>query len=321
MSIEKFEDRRLRGAISVVCKLDDGSIRRWTTKKETVVEQIVEIVDYFSSLGHKLTLRQLHYQFVSRNWIVNHITAYKKLGKILDDCRYGGIIDWDAIEDRGRSTQVAYYEHGIPEALKRTVDAYRLDRQLGQENHVEVWTEKDALSAILGKVTRKYGIGLAVNKGYTSSSAIYDAYERFCYKINEGRRVTILYFGDHDPSGLDMIRDVRERLEFMFGNGQGIYNGGWSYMFRVHPIGLTMKQIKKYNLPPNPAKTTDSRSAAYIQEFGQESWEVDALNPVDLVKIVEDNILDNIDIETYNEVLAQEEKDIAVLNKFIKTRK
>jgi len=162
---EKFEDRRLFGSMNVACKYDDGSVRHWNTRKETVVAQIVQIVEYYESLGYKLTLRQLHYQFVSRNWIINHDTAYKKLGKILDDCRYAGLIDWSSIEDRGRVPKLPYWVHNVKHALDDTVDQYRLDLQKGQENHVEVWTEKDALSGIMSRSTSKYHVRLVVNKG------------------------------------------------------------------------------------------------------------------------------------------------------------
>lgn len=311
---EQFDKRRLAGTLNVACKFDDGSVRKWTAQKSTVVSQIQEIVEYYEGLGYKLTLRQLHYQFVSRNWIVNHDTAYKKLGKILDDCRYGGLVDWNSIEDRGRVPHLPYYVDDIPDAVNDTLRHYRLDRQRGQTNHVEVWTEKDALSGIMKRTTEKYGVKLVVNKGYTSSSAIYGAYNRFADKLETDHDVTILYFGDHDPSGLDMIRDVRERLEFMFINGD---RGTDCSNFNVIPIGLTMQQIKKYKLPPNPAKMTDGRSAAYIEKFGKLCWEVDALNPEILTEVVEYNIIDQIDLRQYNDTVEQEGKDKAKLKSVI----
>jgi len=311
---EKFEDRRLFGSMKVACKYDDGSVRHWNTRKETVVAQIVQIVEYYESLGYKLTLRQLHYQFVSRNWIINHDTAYKKLGKILDDCRYAGLIDWSSIEDRGRVPKLPYWVHDIPDALSDAVSSYRLNRQKGQENHVEVWTEKDALSGIMSRSTSKYHVRLVVNKGYTSSSAIYAAYQRFLEVLDSGRSVTILYFGDHDPSGLDMIRDIRERLEFMFENGNERISDA---SFQVVPIGLTMPQIKKYKLPPNPTKLTDSRSPGYVKQFGKICWEVDALNPEVLTQIVEANIESQIDLHEFQNMLTQEQLDISKLKKII----
>lgn len=322
MSVEKFEDRRLYGPVNVVCKFDDGTKRNWITKKELVVEQIVELMDLYARQSYTLTLRQLHYQFVSRNWIVNHTTAYKKLGSILQDCRWAGIVDWDGISDRGRKPIMDYSVRDVADALNDTINQYKLDRQLGQPIHVELWTEKDALSEIIGRPASKYHVRLCVNKGYTSDSAIYDAYERFALKINAGVKCVVLYFGDHDPSGLDMIRDIRERLTKMLVNGDNQFDPDTvDELFEVLPIGLTMQQIKKYKLPPNPAKTTDSRSAGYIKKFGKESWEVDALDPATLVEIVETNILNNIDEDIYNEMLEMELKHKKQLLAFIKKSK
>lgn len=209
---EKFEDRVLSGPINIKCKNDDGTYRMWSTQKEIVVQHIIQTVRRYQEMGYRLTLRQLHYQLVTKNWIVNHDTAYKKLGDILDDCRYAGLIDWDAIEDRGRLPHLVYDADGVPEALEELHDYYRRDRQDGQKNVVEVWTEKDALSGILKRPAEKYHVRLVINKGYTSSSAAYRAYMRVLEAINAGKTFTILYFGDHDPSGLDMVRDIEERL-------------------------------------------------------------------------------------------------------------
>lgn len=319
MAKEKFENRLLTGPFNVTCKFDDGTSRQWQGRKEDVVQRIQSIVQSYMQQGYVLTLRQLHYQFVGHDPnYVNHDTAYKKLGKILDDCRYSGIIDWDAIEDRGRRPYIPYSVTGIPGALQDTVYTYRLDRQEGQENCVEVWTEKDALSGIMKRSTQKYHVKLVVNKGYTSSSAIYESYERFCNMISEGKRVVILYFGDHDPSGLDMIRDIRERLEMMFDNGEKMNGNYWQDSFEVIPIGLNMKQIKQYKCPPNPTKMTDTRADKYIAEFGKTCWEVDALSPNVLTDILESNIEYQIDIDTYNDVVEREQKERNELKAIIK---
>jgi hypothetical protein len=219
MAREWFESRRLTGMVNVACKFDDGSVRYWSDRKEVIVENIVAIVNEYSAKGYTLTLRQLHYQLVSRNWIVNHDTAYKKLGNILDDCRYSGIINWDAIEDRGRVPHLLYYVDGIKDALEDTVKYYRLNRQLGQSNCIELWTEKDALSGILKRTTEKYHINLVVNKGYTSSSAMHRSYQRCINALLNNQKFTIMYFGDHDPSGLDMIRDIEDRMMFFICRG------------------------------------------------------------------------------------------------------
>lgn len=315
---EQFTRRLLSGNFKIKCKNDDGSFRIWEGKKQDVVKHIVQIVNQYEDMGYKLTLRQLHYQLVSNNWIVNHQTAYKKLGAILDDCRYAGVIDWDSIEDRGRVPKLTYWVHDIPNALQDTIDSYRLDRQKGQKLAIELWTEKDALSGILGRSTHKYHIRLVVNKGYTSSSAVYEAYERIIQNYGmKHQRTIILYFGDHDPSGLDMIRDISERLSFMLANGQYKIKDP-SILFEVVQIGLNIRQVRQYKLPPNPTKMTDSRSGPYIEEFGNECWEVDALKPDILTSIVETNIEELLDLELYKDMITQENADIALLNKDLK---
>lgn len=375
MAREKFEKRLLEGPINVACKFEDGTVRYWNTDKETVVSRIIHIIDEYQKEGYVLTLRQLHYQFVTQNWIVNHDTAYKKLGGILDDCKYAGIIDWDSIEDRGRIPFIPYWVKGVNHAIEDTIEQYRLDRMAGQENYIELWTEKDALSGILRRTTSKYHIRLVVNKGYTSSTALYNAYERFVENILSGRKVTILYFGDHDPSGLDMVRDIEHRLMLFLSQGDKLQDddrftdmmGKWwadgdysdynvlmskycdlrlakalskpnakterfeeyfsakrkffidsEKLFQVVPIGLTKQQIKKYKLPPNPTKLTDSRAEGYIKDHGSTCWEVDALKPQVLTSIVESNILSRIDDSIFQKIIKQEEKDVKQLKKFIK---
>lgn len=313
---EKFEDRRLKGPIKVACKFDDGSVVYWEADKEETIEQIVNIVEDYDRQGYVLTLRQLHYQLVTENLIVNHESAYKKLSTILDDCRYSGIIDWDAIEDRGRIPYLPYAVDDVENALNDTVEQYRLDRMKGQDNYIELWTEKDALSGILKRVTSKYHIQLVVNKGYTSSSAMYRAYQRIVEALKRKQFTTILYFGDHDPSGLDMIRDIEDRLKLMC--EQGEYELEFDSICEVVPIGLTREQITKYKLPPNPTKVTDPRAKWYVKKFGKICWEVDALKPQVLTKIVDDHISSRIDHTLYTKQLSNEVRDIAQLEKFIK---
>jgi len=375
---ERFEARKLTGSFSIKCKNDDGTFRMWEGQKEDVVRHIVDIVVRYRRMGYRLTLRQLHYQLVTKNWIINHDTAYKKLGDILDDCRYAGVVDWDAIEDRGRVPHLVYDADGVSEALDELHDYYRRNRQDGQTNVVEVWTEKDALSGILKRPAEKYHVRLVVNKGYTSSSAIYGAYERVLAAIKNDQRFTILYFGDHDPSGLDMVRDIRERLMLFLCQGSQLredadfmaqldkdwedmrrtiydlldhgylksstidaFNDGnvededWDDfvsakikryietqdIFQVIAIGLTKDQIDQYDLPPNPTKLTDTRAAAYVQKYGRTCWEVDALDPEVLNELIEDNIVDQINIDQYENMLLKEKADKAKLKKFIKDAK
>lgn len=260
------------------------------------LEMVNNILEEYQADGYVLTLRQLYYQLVSRDVIPNKQIEYTRLSNVLKKGRMAGVVDWDAIEDRVRKPQLPYWVHNIPDAIDDLIRQYRLDRMKGQAQRVEVWVEKDALSNVLSRVTRKYHCQLMVNRGYSSVSAMYDAYKR----LNDGD--TILYFGDHDPSGLDMIRDIRERL-YSF-NGLDI---------EVVPVALTMEQIRKFNPPPNPTKVQDPRAGWYIEQWGHTSWELDALPPQELISLAETELLKRIDLDLWNKQVAQEKADIAEL--------
>jgi len=212
---EKFEDRRLTGNIKLT--LSNGE--KWEISKGDLCWSINSIVNRYRNQGYTLTLRQLYYQLVASDVIRNDDVVYKKLSGVLDDLRYSGMIDWSAIEDRGRVPYLPYSADNIPDAMGDIIAAYRLNRMQGQPTYTEVWTEKDAISGILKEVTSEFHVQLVVNKGYSSSSAMHSAYTRFAGKINDGQKVQILYFGDHDPSGLDMVRDVRDRILFFLAEG------------------------------------------------------------------------------------------------------
>jgi len=259
---------------------------------------IVGIAEEYQQQGYKLTLRQLYYQLVSRDIIPNKQAEYKKISHILKHGRMAGIVDWNIIEDRIRVPYIPYWCTGIPGALQDTLKQYRLNRQQNQRVYIECVSEKDALSGILRRVTKQYHIRLMINRGYSSLSAMYDARNRFKSYADAGYRTVIIYLGDHDPSGLDMIRDVRERLAEL-----GLTS------IEVIPIALTMDQINQYNPPPDPAKITDPRAAWYIQEYGNHSWEVDALPPNVLTDLLTNTIQGLIDMDIFNEIMVQETAD------------
>lgn len=287
-------------------------------ENKTRIVTINNIIEDYQSQGYKLTLRQLYYQLVSRDIIPNKVEEYTKLSTLLNKGRMSGFVDWDAIVDRTRNIKTPYYEYSVQDAVQRTINSYKLDRHDVQDNYIELWLEKDALSEIIYRATQPYGISLMVNRGYSSVSAMYQSYQRLAQEINNDKNVVIFYLGDHDPSGLDMIRDIRDRLSEMllYGNElQGDFVNleqaqDWlNDKLQVKPIALTSKQVRDYNPPPNPAKLTDPRATKYVEEFGYTSWEVDALNPKTLDTLVKNSILDYIDLDKHQEVLDKEEED------------
>jgi hypothetical protein len=263
-----------------------------------------KIIEEYQKQGYRLTLRQLYYQLVSRDVISNNLKEYAKLSTLLVQGRMAGIVDWDAIEDRIRVPYQQYSVDDIPDAIQDTIDQYKLDRMKDQDVYIEVWVEKDALSGVLRRITSYYHINLMVNRGYSSCTAMHDAYERIKDKVDDGKDCYIIYLGDHDPSGLDMRRDIKDRFK----------------EFGVEPeilsVALTQEQIKKYNSPPNPAKFKDPRAKDYVAQFGKVSWEVDALPPDALHhQIIRKNVEQLIDINLFEEKIEQEKEDKKTLEK------
>jgi hypothetical protein len=187
------------------------------------------------------------------------------------------------------------------------------------------------MESVLKPIANKFHIYFGVNKGYSSASTMYDLAQRIKDKIFERKRVVILYLGDHDPSGLDMIRDIRERIEEFLTQGDDPVsleacnddlepildeNGDICPSFEVIPLALNMTQIRQYNPPPNPAKITDPRAGWYIGRYGEKSWELDALEPKILMDITQQGVLRYLDVDKYNAWIEKEKNQIKALESF-----
>ena len=278
----------------------DSNFRASTLK---VIQQANEIAGLYGRQGFTLTLRQLYYQFVARDLIPNKQTEYKRLGSIINDARYAGMFDWNWLTDRTRNATGgdSGYTPGHPEEV---IDPlyYHVTQWEGQPQRVEVWVEKDALVDVIQQGARGLRAITFSCRGYTSASEIWTAAQRIeGYLQAPGvEHVTILHLGDHDPSGIDMTRDITDRLSEFIQYDIGAMMGE-SWDFHIKRIALNMDQIEQYNPPPNPAKDTDSRFQGYADQYGDESWELDALEPNVLVNLIRSNIRPLIDDEKWAE--------------------
>lgn len=280
--------------------------RKFTPEALAKIAQANQIIDQYAAQGLRLTLRQLYYQHVVANLIKNEERSYKNLGRLLSDARLAGLVDWGAIEDRVRVPRNPPEYDSLEELLDAALYSFRLPRWEGQDYYVELWVEKDALSSVLLPLAMDNHVTLMVNRGYSSQSAMYDASVRFRLKEQKGFESILLYLGDHDPSGEDMVRDVQDRLA-TFGS-----------RVRVKKVALTMSQVQQYNPPPNPAKMSDSRAANYVAEHGAQSWEVDALPPNVLQQIIQDEFLGLINVSRMDAVKNREEREKVLLEKAVK---
>jgi hypothetical protein len=285
----------------------DHKFNVWSKQVLTLCNQII---DQYTAQGYRLTLRQLYYQLVTRNAIPNTEKMYGKISRTLSDARLAGLVDWDAIEDRIRKPRRSSEWANIKELMQSALYAYRLPRWKGQAYYVELWVEKDALSGVLQPLASEYHVTMMVNRGYSSQSAMYDASKRFhaapAMQDCDLDGSVLLYLGDHDPSGEDMVRDIKDRLE-MF----GVEN------LEVRKLALTMDQVEKYKPPPNPAKMSDPRAGEYVDKHGATSWEVDALPPDVLVKIIRDALDDIVDNDRMDRIKDREALDKRDLEKAV----
>ncbi len=257
--------------------------QRFSGKTRRVIDQANEIIAEYAAQGYDLTLRQLYYQFVSRDLLSNTHKEYKRLGSIINDARLAGLIDWDHITDRTRNLHRLTRWDGPEEIVSVYADHFHVDMWEGQSYRVEVWIEKEALAGVFERVCDELDVPFFSCRGYTSQSEMWSAAQRLRSIERAGQTPLILHFGDHDPSGMDMTRDIRDRLA-MFKCGA-----------ELERLALNMDQVEEYQPPPNPAKMTDVRADAYVAEFGDESWELDALEPDVLADLVRARVSELID--------------------------
>ena len=278
------------------------AFKEWSPNRPSfeLLEYIADILNNYREQGYRLTLRQLYYQLVSRDRIANSVKEYTRIGNIVSRARLAGYIDWDDIEDRVRVPKSRSHWDDPSEILRASARSYYRSRWDDQDDYLEVWCEKDAVSNILEPVCREWDVTFLANRGYSSQSAMYEGYRRLEEAQALDKRILILYFGDHDPSGVDMTRDIEDRLGLFLYHMEDPFKG-------VDRVALNMDQVDEYGPPENPAKMSDSRFQSYVEVYGPSSWELDALEPKVLAGLVADKITERIDMEKWEAVVEKED--------------
>jgi hypothetical protein len=249
----------------------------------------------------KMTVRQVYYRLVAAQKVKNAMSEYNRVKRVLTDARRSGQVAYEDIEDRTRTVVNgerdawtakgyfdAYYTH-----FKTLDTKYDLPRWWGQETKVVVMVEKQALEGIFADVCTKQGVDLLVCRGYPSLSVLYELSQRL---EDCDVDVQILYFGDWDPSGLDIDRSIQDSLGDDFG-----------LSFEFERMAITRIQIDEYNIPPAPAKLTDSRTMGMEAKYGEAMQvELDAIDPPDLIDLITDAIDAHFDDDIYENDRAEE---------------
>lgn len=255
------------------------------------VEAVREAAREELAIGHPMTLRQVHYRLVSRDDVIhpNTVSAYDTLSRWLRDDRLAGVVPWEWMEDRLRQAtewdmwdDPATFLHGVRDKYFRNV-------WQDQSSYVEVWCEKDALSGIFSSVLGPYGVTLNVGRGYDGWSSIKRAAERYqLQRFERGmEEITVLYFGDFDPSGEDMHRSLQERFATL-----GVYP-------EIPKVALTPEDARV--LPGDVTKADDSRAAAFVAKYGDVAVELDALPVGELRRRIRTEVEERMDMEALAE--------------------
>ncbi len=289
-----------------------------------LIEQANEIVETYIEDGYNLTLRQLYYQFVAKDlfpedrkwrltesgkWVrdpngtKNAEPNYDWIGDKINDGRLAGLVDWDVLVDRTRKYESKPHWDNPASVLNTAAKIYGIDTREDQDEYLEVWVEKDALGEIIERACRPLDVGYLAVRGFISQSAMKKAAERFV-EADSYYETTLIYLGDHDPSGMDISRDIQDRLK-MFGS-----------KVIVERIALNMDQIEQYQPPPFPTKTKDSRSPAYVSKYGEDCWELDALEPQILTELTTEAIEQHTQFDLREAKIERQEQERAKIIEF-----
>lgn len=271
-------------------------MRRTKAEIDSIKAAIHELCGQYAPM----TVRQLFYQLTTVGAIAKTEQEYKgTVCRLTKEMRLNGELPWHWLADNTRWMHKPDTYGGITDLLESSQQAYRRALWDPQTNsdYCEVWIEKDALTGVFYDVTSDFDVPLMPCRGYPSLSFIRGAAESLVRELgtramaHTNPSACIYYFGDFDPSGVDISRSTEARLrEFI--NEMHPAGGLMQQFFHFHRVAVNHDQIEAMGLPTRPTKTSDSRSA----KFGHNvSVEVDAINPDTLRQMTRDCITAHID--------------------------
>lgn len=286
----------------MISALDRGSyspspIKRVRRSQAQLDEVLAAVKKIIAGEAGKITIRHLFYRLVSLKVIEKTECAYKLLISHLSKWRHAGQVEFTAFADNTRWYLGATTYDDAQDALENTVACYRKNLWNEQATRLEIWCEKDAVAGVLIGVADRFGVPVFVCRGFASLTSIHAAAMNFRAWNRAGKKCCIAYFGDHDPSGVQIERTVGTRF------------AGFGADVAIDRVAITFDQIREFDLPTRPAKTTDTRARDWIGGC----VEIDALPSAELRKLVETSITKHINKRRWTEQLRVEEMERASL--------
>jgi hypothetical protein len=296
-------------------------------KWKAIINEVEKQLEILRRQGIAPTLRGMHYRLASIQGLGygNTKNDYKELSKQTARARENRTLSINCFIDKGRTIINNNYvgddetmepEDIIDEKFEelKDLDTKYIDvafcRWYGQEHYVEIWLEKEAQEETFKTALRNREVRIVPNKGYSSLTFIWKNCQRLIgiHKNEPHKQIHIRYFGDFDPSGKDMDRDIIERIELLTGWTEG-------EEFDFKRIAVEREHIQQYGLPPMPEDAeavkkyeNDPRTAAFEAENGGESYavELDALAvyaPNDYIQMIQDVADEFLDEDIYESEL------------------
>jgi len=273
--------------------------RLFKGRSREIVPWVMEIIDDLEE-WHPLTVRQVYYQLVAKEIIGNSLSEYQNISRLLTRMRAEGLVPWSVITDRSRrmidKRGTSNIEEHVRENMEYLFNGYNRCLVQNQENYVEVWTEKDALSSIFEEAVWKYCCRVVVCRGQVSATFLKEYAIRAEAARSQWRTPIILYFGDLDPSGLRIPDTIGRNLYVRHG-----------LLVEVKRIALWPQDVELHDLPFNKTATKkkDPNYAWYCEQgYGNYSVELDALHPKDLLEMIDASLCSHLDVE---DMLAQQD--------------
>lgn len=278
--------------------------RRSRDEMQTIREGLYQILEQ----DHPQTIRGLFYQAVTRGLVPKTEAAYKNtVIRLMGDMRKDGIIPYEWVADNTRWMRRPTAYGSAEDALLQAWQYYRLDIWAHLPDYVEVWCEKDALAGVLYEETSEWCVPLMVTRGYPSLSYLHESGEYIEGQAKQGKTTYIYYFGDLDPTGVDISENTQRGLEEYSGDAQVIFQR----------IAVTHDQVEELNLPTRPTKTTDSRAKTWEGD----SVELDAIPAHILKAMVRGYILSHIPEHTRDHLTTVEQNERAALHRIYELTK
>jgi hypothetical protein len=267
-----------------------GARKIRTRKVRAIVDAAIRVLEDYDAQGFSVTLRQLFYKLVSDGVLINRIPDYRNLGRYINTAKESGEIDWASVEDHTRFVRGRQRYRNTTELLTNAAEDWHMDFWAGQSLRPELWIEKDAVLSIVAPVCNEFDVPYYSLRGWGRPSDKMDAALRFSRHAKAGQHSVILHAGDHDSTGLSATENIENEIAKYMRELAG------EQFASVRRVALNMEQIKQLALAPNKIgedgdKSQESRWAGHVQKAGtRDTWELDALEPKVLQRIIRDEI-------------------------------